>query len=189
LPQKNILNGVICPTITFFNHNFEVNVELNSLLFRHVLLNGANAIFLLGTTGEGIYFSNKLEEKIKLVNLAYEITEEKIPILVGVFGNDPNEIIDEIEQFGKKFKKLHFILPPPFLETSDDEGVKVYYMTILEALNVNNKIILYNNPKLFANNNISPNILNDLIEYPNLIGIKDSSEKFGNYKGYIKYLN
>ena len=74
--QTNLLNGVICPTITFFNHNFEVNTELNSLLFRHAQLNGANAIFLFGTTGEGVYFSNKLEEKIKLVNLAYEITEE-----------------------------------------------------------------------------------------------------------------
>jgi len=189
LPQKNILNGVICPTITFFNHNFEVNVELNSLLFRHVLLNGAKAIYLLGTTGEGIYFANKLEEKIKLVNMAYDITEEKIPILLGIFGNDPSELVNEIEHFGKKFKNLSFILPPPYLRTIDDVGLKIYYQGILETINLSNKIILYHNPKLFANNNISPDLLKELVEYPNLIGIKDSSEKFGNYKGYIEYLN
>ena len=189
MPQTNRLNGIICPTLTFFNQNFEINTELTSLLYRHVQLNGANAIFLLGTTGEGAYFSDKKEEKIKLVNLAYEITEEKIPLLVGVFGNDPNEIINEMELFGKKFKNLHFVIPPPILETKDDEGLKVFYESILETLTINNKILLYNNPKLFANNNISPNLLKDLIKNPNLIGIKDSSEKFGNYKGYIQNID
>jgi len=189
MPHSNPFNGVICPAITFFNENFEINNELNSLLYRHIQLNGANAIFLLGTTGEGRYFSNEVEEKIKLVSLAYDTCEEKIPILVGVFGNEPNDIINEMEIFGKKFKNLSFVIPPPMLETKDAASLKMYYETILGSFSYKNNIILYNNPKLYANNNISPEILNDLIKHTNLIGIKDSSEKIGNYKGYIRHLD
>ena len=81
-----MISGVIVPSITLFNKNFEIDVELNSILIRHALLNGAKIIYLFGTTGEGIYFSDKIEEKIKFLKLTTEIND-KIPILLGAFGN------------------------------------------------------------------------------------------------------
>ncbi len=181
------IRGIICPTITFFDKNYKINKELNSLLFRHTCLNGAGSLLLFGTTGEGVYFSNKIDEKSSLIKLAYEITKKEIPIITGIFGNNPEIILDEIETLGKKFKHLSFMIPPP-LEFKEEDGLKSYYEQIFENFSLENKIILYNNPNLFFNNNISPILLSVLREFPNLIGIKDSSDKFGNYKGYIENL-
>ena len=61
------INGIIVPSITFFNENFEVNIELNSLLFRHLLLNGADCIFLFGNTGEGIEFIDRIDTILRIV--------------------------------------------------------------------------------------------------------------------------
>ncbi|MBN1801219.1 MAG: dihydrodipicolinate synthase family protein [Candidatus Lokiarchaeota archaeon] len=181
------IRGIICPTITFFDENYNINEELNSLLFRHVLLNGANSLLLFGTTGEGPYFSNRIEDKIKLIRLAYEVTKEEIPIITGIFGNNSDVILNEIETLGKKFKYLSFMIPPP-MEPMEEEGLKGYYSEIFENFCLENKILLYNNPNLFLNNNISPSLLSSLREFPTLLGIKDSSDKFGNYKGYIEHL-
>ena len=35
------INGIIVPSITFFDKNYELNNELNSILLRHIMLNGA----------------------------------------------------------------------------------------------------------------------------------------------------
>ena len=63
MSNSNKVNGIICPAITFFDDNLHVNVELNSLLYRHIHLNGANAIFLFGSTGEGHTFLKNYDEK------------------------------------------------------------------------------------------------------------------------------
>ncbi|MFX1397059.1 MAG: dihydrodipicolinate synthase family protein [Promethearchaeota archaeon] len=185
MSKIKLFNGVVCPAITFFDKNYNVNEELNSLLFQHAYLNGARNILLFGTTGEGLYFRNKIEDKIDLINLAYQVTKEQIPIITGVFGDDFNDILDEIEPLGKRFKDLLFLIPPP-MENKEEEELKSYYNNIFESFSLKNKLIIYNNPNLFYNNNISPNLLKALRKHPNLIGIKDSSDKFGNYKGYIE---
>lgn len=162
---------------------------MTSILLKHVYLNGADSILLFGTTGEGNSFSERLEEKSKLINFVLGNDVQKKPIISGIFQNNSNRIIDEIEMFGKKFKNLNFLLPSPLTEKLVEDDLKSFFINILDSINVDNKIILYNNPTLFAGNNISQNILTELIKYPNIIGIKDSSEKLGNYKGYIQNIS
>ena len=76
------ITGVIVPSITFFNEDLKINTKFTSVLFRHIVLNGANAILLFETKGERIFFPEKIEKKVKLIQLAYETTEEKVPIII-----------------------------------------------------------------------------------------------------------
>ena len=114
------ISGVIVPSITFFNENFEVNDELNSLLFRHTLLNGADSIFLFGNTGEGIEFIDKIDEKRKSVDLALKVSDNKTPILLGAFGNNAEEAINQIELLGNEYKNLSFVITPPISRRLDE---------------------------------------------------------------------
>ena len=182
-----MINGVIVPSITFFNKNFEIEMELNSILIRHALLNRANAIYLFGTTGEGIYFSDKLNEKIKFLNLTTEIND-KIPILLGAFGNEVDDVVNQIDILGKKFTNLNFFLAPPFSKKLTIGELTLYFENILSSLSVTNHIYLYHNPELFFGNEINPKIVQELREFQNLRGIKDASKKIYNYKAYIQLL-
>ena len=75
------INGVICKALTFYNNDFEIIESLKSLLIRHILTNDANSLLLFGNANESNLIP--LNEKIKLIELILEITQKKVPILIG----------------------------------------------------------------------------------------------------------
>ncbi|MFX1322081.1 MAG: dihydrodipicolinate synthase family protein [Promethearchaeota archaeon] len=183
------ISGAICDTVTFYEKDFEINEELNSLLIRHILTNGADSLILFGNTGEGILFSDKLNKKIKLINLALEASGGKNPIMVGVYSNEVENSIDQMEDLAKRFNDINFMISPPISEKISNESLKLYFENILGAINFKNQIYLHNNPDQFAGNEIEPEILNYLRDFPNLKGLNDSFYNIKNCKSYIQLLN
>ncbi|MGV9203756.1 MAG: dihydrodipicolinate synthase family protein, partial [Promethearchaeia archaeon] len=183
-----MINGVVVPALTFFNDEYQLINELNSLLYRHIVLNGANGVSLFGMTGEGMEFADKIEQKINYINLTIK-SERKVPVLLGVWGSDEDNVIDEIKELAIQFPALNFVITPPMNEKKSIADLKSYFETILGSLDLKNPIYLYNNPVLFAGNNINQNILRWLLSFSNLAGIKDSSGKIKTYKGYIQFLS
>ncbi|MFX1298026.1 MAG: dihydrodipicolinate synthase family protein [Promethearchaeota archaeon] len=183
------ISGIIVPSITFFNEKFEVNEELNSLLYRHILLNGADSLFIFGNTGEGIEFIDKIDEKRKSVELALKVSENKVPILLGAFGNDAEEAINQIELLGKEYKALNFVITPPISQKLGKKELISYFENILGSLTLKNQIFLYNNPYRFAKNNINREIVKTLLKCDNLKGIKDTTDDFNNTKQLIDFIS
>lgn len=184
MPQ---VTGVICNALTFYNNNFEINKSLNSVLIRHILTNDASSLLFFGNSDEANLIS--ITEKIKLIELALEITQKKIPILIGIYNDHTDEVIDQIENLGKKFEDLHFMISPPFLEKKSLETIRSYFENVLGSINPKNQIYLINNPPQFAGNEIEPNLLKSLMEYPNLKGINDSYYNIKICKSYIQNLS
>lgn len=187
--NKMKVNGVIVPCITFFNKNHEIYRELNSLLIQHVILNGADSIFIFGNTGEGVYFYDNIKEKRKYLDLTFEQTSDKFPVLLGVFGNKIDEVIDQLEIFAKDYTSLNFIIAPPFTHKLDKSQIKEYLENIINSVSFKNHIYLYNNPNTFGANNIDDEILKELLKNPNLKGIKDTTSDINNVKSFLKYLS
>ena len=183
------INGIICNVMTFFNNDMEIIENLNSLLIRHVLTNDSNSLLFFGSTGEGDLFSNKIEEKVKLIDLALKITEGKNPILVGLYGNDVNDILDQIDTFGRKFEDINYLISPPLSEKVPSDDMKSYFENILGAVNPKFQIYLSNNPLLSARNEIEPDLLTELIEFNNLKGINDSFYNIKKCKSFLQLLN
>ena len=181
--------GVIVPAITFFDENYNVNSKLSDLLIRHILLNRANAILLFGTTGEGILFSDKIEEVIKYIDLTYSISEGKTPILVGIYGNEIENMLNQMENLGKKYEPLNFVLTPPHSQNLPTDDLKNYFEHILDSFSLKNHVYFYNKPKEFMNNEIKPEILKELFKFSNVKGVIDSTTNINNYKAFIELLN
>ncbi len=117
------------------------------------------------------------------------ITPNKIPIIIGVYGNHADDVLEQIEYLGKKFEVLNFMISPPFSEKKPKEIIDSYFENILSSINVKNQIYLINNPLQFAGNEIEPDLLKNLMEYENLKGLNDSFYNIKNCKSYIQYLN
>ena len=58
-----LVTGNIVPTITYFDEQGFIQEKVNRLQVSHALNHGADAIFILGSTGEGTFFKD-LGEKI-----------------------------------------------------------------------------------------------------------------------------
>lgn len=183
------INGVICNTLTFYNKNYEIDKELNSLLIRHILTNDINSLLLFGNTGDGQIFSDKIEEKIKLIDLSFEITKKKTPIIIGIYGDDVDDILNQIETLGKKFNDLNFMITPPITKKMSTQDIKSYFENILSSVDPKNQIYMLNNPDLFAGNEITPNLIKELLEFSNLKGLNDSFYNIKNCKSFIQLLN
>ncbi|MFX1306534.1 MAG: dihydrodipicolinate synthase family protein, partial [Promethearchaeota archaeon] len=184
MPQ---INGVICNALIFYDNNFQIIENLNAFLMRHILTNEANSLLLFGRKGDDNLFSTI--EKMKLIDLALESTEHKIPLLIGIYGNHIDEIIDQIDYLGKKFNDLNYLISPPITEKKSIDALESYFENILGSVNPNNYIYLLNNPLEFSRNEIDPNLLNSLIKFTNLKGIDDSFYNIKNCKAYIQLLN
>ena len=183
------LGGVIVPSITIFNENYEVNLRANLVLYQHILLNGADSIFLFGSMGEGLFFHNNIKEKIRLIELAYHESDNKIPILCGIFGNQANEILNQMEQLGEIFKDLYFVLAPPFKKKLNFTELYAFFENSIGSFNLHNKIILYNNPTNFARNDIETEHIKKLINFSNVKGIKDTTVDIKNTHSYVQFMN
>ncbi|MFX1498398.1 MAG: dihydrodipicolinate synthase family protein [Promethearchaeota archaeon] len=179
------LRGVTVPSITFYNKEYEVDTELHALLNRHLLVNGADSLYLFGSTGEGVLFSYNKVEKAKLINLTIESTGKKIPLMVGVLGNEREEIVEEINDLSKKFNEVNFVLAPPYKEKIDD--LQSHFTEIFDSISIKNSIFLCNNPIEFGGNEITPSIVNNLMDY--ISGIIDSSDNINYWKSYIQMIN
>lgn len=184
-----VVNGVIVPTISFFNKDYKINKTLTSLLLKHVILNGADALFLFGTTGEGKHFVERYEQYSRMIKIAWEIAKDKVPILVGIYGNGVDEVIDQLTTLANDFEGISFVISPPSFQKLSIADLRSYFETIFGAIDFKNEIYLYNNPNIFHGNLIDPNIVKWLLSFSNLAGIKDSSEKINNYKAYLELLS
>ena len=183
------LGGVIVPSITIFNENYGVNLIANLILYNHILLNGADSIFLFGSMGEGLFFHKNVKEKIKLIELAYHESKNKIPILCGVFGNQADEILNQMEQLGNVFKDLYFVLAPPFKKKLSFTELDAFLENSIGSFNLHNKIILYNNPTNFAKNEIETEHIKNLLNFSNVKGIKDTTLDIRNTHSYVQFMN
>ncbi|MFX1241151.1 MAG: dihydrodipicolinate synthase family protein [Promethearchaeota archaeon] len=178
---------MICNTLTFYNKNFKIIDSLNSILLRHILTNEADSILLFGRMDKNNKYS--IAEKTKLIELVYKATENKIPIMVGLYDNYADKILDQIENMGKKFGDLNFMISPPITEKRTIEDIQVFFENILSSITTKNHIFLINNPLLFAGNEIDPNLLKFLMSSPNLKGIIDAFYNIKNCKAYIQNLS
>ncbi|MFX1571230.1 MAG: dihydrodipicolinate synthase family protein [Promethearchaeota archaeon] len=183
------VNGVICNTLSFYNKDYEIDKELNSLLIRHILTNDINSLLLFGNLGERQLFSDKIEEIIKLIELSIEITKKKTPIITGIYGNDVEDIINQIEILAKKFPVLNFMITPPTTKKLDTQEIKSYFENILSSINPKSPIYIHNNPSIYIGNDITPNLITKLLKFSNLRGLNDSFNNIKNCKSFIQILN
>lgn len=183
------INGVICSTLSFYDNDFHILENLNSLLIKHVLTNDANALLLFGNTGEGTLFSNNIEEQSKLINIALKSTKGKIPILVRLYGDNAEDMINQAETIGKRFESIGFLISPPISENVAPHILSSYFQSILGSVNPRNHVYLYNDPKQFANNEIGSELLINLMSFPHLKGIIDSFYNIRTCRSYAQLIN
>lgn len=183
------IRGVVVPSLTFFNEHYEINTTVQTLLLKHLLVNGADSLYLLSNTGEGDFFADKLEEKAKLINLSLELTGKKMPIILGLLSNNEELIIDQIEELGKRYNKLNFVVNSPILEKKSSDFLTHYFENVFETISIKNSLYIYNNPSEYAGNTINPEIVSHLLKYPNFKGIIDTFDNINFCKAYINLIN
>tara|TARA_X000000950_G_scaffold42027_3_gene46330 strand:+ start:100983 stop:101879 length:897 start_codon:yes stop_codon:yes gene_type:complete len=164
------LKGLGVAIITPFNEDFSVDFRALTNLINHVIYGGVDYIVSLGTTGESVVLSD--QEKTSVIEHTINIVNKRVPICLGIGGNNTLAIVDEIKK--TNFSNISAILSvSPYYNKPSQEGIFLHYKLISESSNV--PIILYNVPGRTSSNIEASTTLKLASKFPNIIGIKEAS--------------
>lgn len=172
--------GIITPIVTPFTDDTQA-VDLNETrkLVNRLIERGVHGLFPLGTNGEFHVLSE--DEKIAFAKTVIEETNHRVPVYVGTGANSTQEVIRLSNIMKDLGADAVSVVTPYFLIPTDEEIVNHYKMI---AENVDLPIIIYNIPKC-TGMNLSAEVLRQLVHYPNIKAIKDSSGNMDNLKAYL----
>lgn len=167
---KQILTGTGVAIITPFKNNKDIDFEALEKVINYTIENGVNHIVTLGTTGETPTLSK--EEKIEIVNFTIEKTNDRVPIVVGIGGNNTKETISHFDDYS--FDKISAILSAsPYYNKPSQEGIFAHYQLL--AKEAPKPIILYNVPGRTGSNISAETTIKLAKECENVQGIKEAS--------------
>lgn len=166
---KETLSGTGVAIITAFTTDKKIDFDALEKLIEFHIDNGVDYIVSLGTTGETPVLS--LAEKMELINFTQEKINNRIPLVVGVGGNNTQAVINEIQAL--PLQKVTAILSAsPYYNKPTQEGIYQHYKAIAQV--ADRPIILYNVPGRTAKNITAETTLR-LAALPNIAGIKEAS--------------
>ena len=175
------LKGLGVAIITPFKEDFSVDFSALTKLINHVIDGGVDYIVSLGTTGESVVLND--QEKTSVVEHTINTVEKRVPICLGIGGNDTMAIVDKIKK--TNFSNISAILSvSPYYNKPSQEGIFLHYKLISESSSV--PIILYNVPGRTSSNIEASTTLKLASKFSNIIGIKEASGDLSQISQIIK---
>lgn len=176
----NILKGVGVALVTPFNEDLSVDFESLSKLIEFNIENGTNFLVVLGTTAEAATLS--AEEKKQVIQHVIKINNQRLPLVLGIGGNNTYEVKREIESADlSAFEAILSV--SPYYNKPNQEGLYRHYQVLAET---GKKIIIYNVPSRTGQNIEAATTLRLANEFPNLFMIKEAAPNILQYFDIIR---
>jgi 4-hydroxy-tetrahydrodipicolinate synthase len=92
----SILKGVGVALVTPFNEDLSVDFDSLTKLVDYNIENGTNYLVVLGTTAEAATLSD--EEKKQVIEHIIKVNNKRLPLVLGIGGNNTLEVKKQIEE-------------------------------------------------------------------------------------------
>ncbi len=179
--MKEMWKGTGVALVTPFLKNGSVDFEGLEKLVKHVIDGGLNYLVVLGTTGETATLSK--EEQASVLQHVKRVNNGRLPIVLGVGGNNTQAVIDGI--LNANLEGVSAILSAsPYYNKPSQEGIYQHYAAISAASPL--PIILYNVPGRTASNMNASTTLRLANDFKNILGIKEASADMDQVMEIIK---
>lgn len=168
--SNQLFKGTGVALITPFHKHGTVDFTSLGKIIEHVITNGVNYVVAFGTTAETPTLSEK--EKLAVVDFIVETVDKRVPILVGIGGNNTQRLIEEIKTFN--FDGIDALLSvTPYYNKPQQKGLFLHFKSIVEVSPI--PVIIYNVPGRTGVNITAETTLTLAKEVPGVIGIKEAS--------------
>ncbi|MEM1137127.1 MAG: 4-hydroxy-tetrahydrodipicolinate synthase [Bacteroidota bacterium] len=167
--------------VTPFNSDLSVDYESLERLVVHNVENGTDYLVISGTTGESATIS--FEEKQSIVAFVAKINNGRLPLVLGIGGNNTMGVINEIKS--TDLSQIDAILSvSPYYSKPTQEGIYQHFKAISDS--TSKPIILYNVPGRTSSNVIPETIIRLANDFDNIIGVKEAAGQMDQYYNLLK---
>jgi 4-hydroxy-tetrahydrodipicolinate synthase len=162
--------------ITPFKQDLSIDFDALEKLVEYNIENGVEYLVISGTTGESVTISK--EEKKTLVDFIATINKGRLPLVLGIGGNNTQAVIEELNQ--TDLSSIDAILSvSPYYSKPTQEGIYQHFKAIAQASP--KPIILYNVPGRTASNMLPQTTLRLAKDFENIIAVKEAGNNVQQY--------
>ena len=166
----NKFKGTGVALVTPFRKEGEVDFNALQKLVEFQIENGVNYLVVQGTTGESVTLTD--EEKVSVLEYIIDITKNRVPIVLGVGGNNTSNVVQQIKKFNS-YSIDAYLSVSPYYNKPSQAGIVAHYGQIAQA--TDKPIILYNVPGRTGSNMTAETTLTLANTYANIIAVKEAS--------------
>lgn len=148
------------------------NIDYNALenLINFWIKGDVEYLVVMGTTGESVTLS--AEEKKALLAFTAEKIHGRVPLVVGIGGNNTSEVVQNLETYD--LSKVDAVLSvAPYYNKPNQQGYFEHFMAVADASP--KPVILYNVPGRTGSNMTAATTLKLANAHKNILGIKEAS--------------
>ena len=164
-----MIQGSIVAIVTPMHPDGNLDLDCLRKLIDWHIAEGTDAIVIVGTTGESPTVS--FDEHCKLVKVAVEHTNKRVPVIAGTGGNSTMEAL-ALTEYAKKVGANASLQVVPYYNRPTQEGMYQHFRKIAETIDL--PVILYNVPGRTVADMSNDTVLR-LAQVPGIIGIKDAT--------------
>ncbi|MDH4221879.1 MAG: 4-hydroxy-tetrahydrodipicolinate synthase, partial [Candidatus Bathyarchaeota archaeon] len=169
---KGILPALVTP---FTDDGKELSEDRLRNLVNHCIELGVSGVVPCGTTGEFVNLT--VDEKKRLIDIVVDEVNGRVVVVAGTGASGTDQAL-ELTKYAKDAGADAALIVTPFYLKPTDRGIYEHFSTV--ATEVDLPIILYNIPQC-TGVWLTWQMVEDLAEIPNIVGLKDSS-------GELKYI-
>ncbi|MFN3678122.1 4-hydroxy-tetrahydrodipicolinate synthase [Thermosynechococcus sp.] len=161
---------VITAMITPFTADGAIAYDVAADLAQHLVANGSDGIVVCGTTGESPTLT--WEEEFQLFQTVQQAVAGKAKVIAGTGSNSTREAIHATAK-AAELGLDGALLVVPYYNKPPQEGLYAHFQAIAKAV-PDFPLMLYNIPSR-TGQNLLPETVIRLAEYPNIVAIKEAS--------------
>ncbi|WP_103864617.1 4-hydroxy-tetrahydrodipicolinate synthase [Aquimarina sp. I32.4] len=178
--MSDFLRGTGVALATPFNKDGSIDYEGVTSLVNFCIEGSVEYLVVLGTTGESVTLSK--EEKKKLIGHIVAVNNKRLPLVLGVGGNNTSVVLEEVKEVNSDdFDAILSVVP--MYNKPSQEGVYEHYKAISKVSRL--PIILYNVPSRTGANMTAETTLR-LAQLDNVVGVKEAVGDFTQVLKIIK---
>lgn len=175
------LKGTGVALVTPFHKDTSIDFKGLKKLIESMVAGKVEYLIPLGTTGESVTLTE--DEKIAVLDFVIEVNDRRLPIVLGLGGNNTQQILHYLKQY--TFEGVDAILSvSPYYNKPTQKGIFQHYKMIAQNSPV--PVILYNVPSRTGSNMYAETTLQLAEEIDNILGIKEAS---GNMEQVMQIIN
>lgn len=176
-----MFEGVLPAIITPFKRNSAMGLDIPGLErnIDFLVSRGIHGIVPCGSTGESATLT--FEEHEKVIAVTVDKINGKIPVLAGTGSNNTAEAV-RLTKSAKDTGADGVLVISPYYNKPNRAGLVKHY-TKLADLDV--PVVIYNVPGR-TGQNLEPDLIAELAQHPNIVGVKEASGNIGQISRIIE---
>lgn len=170
---RKVLKGTGVAVVTPFNDNGSIDFDSLDKVIDFLIDGGVDFLVTLGTTGETPTIQH--EEKTQIINFTYDKVNGRVPVVVGVGGNDTRAVLEDLKNLPLD-KATAILSVSPYYSKPSQEGIFQHYKLVAE--HSPKPVLLYNVTARTGRNLEAATTIRLANEVPNIGGIKEAGGNF-----------